>query len=252
MDGPGAAFAARVPFRCSRGSAGPATVCTFAPDGAPAGAVLLLHHRTGLDAFTAHAASRLLAEGFIVAVPDLFAAQPAGLAPEERKRLLRDDDVLDTVAACARAMPPTPAGVAALGFCMGGRFALLAAVAGAGVGRACCFYGGEIDRGWHTRDSPLARVGPGVAPVQAHRGARDSNATAAQLDAAIAAFDRVGGYFEALTYAGARHAFANPFAAERHHPTAAARAWGSATAFLRAADLAGPHRTAAELGGTHG
>lgn len=232
------------------GSAGPFTVTgcppsgrllaagaplwTFAPAEAPRGTVLVLHHRTGLDRFMADVVARLTAGGFVAAVPDLFAGQPAGLAPEERKRLLRDDAVLAVMAEGIRLAAVDGLPVTALGFCMGGRLAFLAGSAGIGVERACCFYPGGIDQAWHAAITPLERVGPAAAATQLHRGARDSNATAAQFDAAVTTFDRAGAYLEACTYAGARHAFANPYAPERHHPVAASRAWAGAMAFLHA------------------
>jgi carboxymethylenebutenolidase len=208
----------------------------FEPGAAARGAVVVLHHRTGLDGFMADVVTRLTAGGFVSVVPDLFAGQPVGLGPEERKCLLRDDAVLTVLAEGVRLMAVGGLPVAALGFCMGGRLAFLAGVAGIGIDRACCFYPGEIDRGWHASTAPLERVGAGAADTQLHRGARDSNATAAQFDAAVAAFDQAGAYLEACTYSGARHAFANPYATERYHPVAAARAWAGAMAFLDAAD----------------
>ena len=215
-----------------------APLWTFAPAAAPRGTVLVLHHRTGLDRFMADVVARLTDSGFVTAVPDLFAGQPAGLAPEQRKRLLRDDAVLAVLAEGIRLAAVDGLPVTALGFCMGGRLAFLAGSAGIGVDRACCFYPGEIDKAWHASISPLERVGPAAAATQLHRGARDSNATATQFDAAVAAFDKAGAYLEACTYAGARHAFANPYAPERHHPVAASRAWTAAMTFLHAAEPA--------------
>ncbi|MFJ2955502.1 dienelactone hydrolase family protein [Streptomyces sp. NPDC087270] len=217
-------------------------VWTFLPPAEPVGAVLFLHHRTGLDDFTADITARLLGLGCAVTVPELFAGQPPGLAPEERKSLLRDEELLEVMAGGTRLLRRTGRDVAALGFCMGGRLAFLAAVAGTGVDRSCCFYGGALDQGWHHAVSPLERTSAGAAPVQFHRGSRDTNPDAGRLARAVQAFDEVGGYLEACTYAGAGHAFANRFAADRHHPVVAARAWDRATAFLGLAAPVEPRR----------
>jgi carboxymethylenebutenolidase len=248
----------RVPFAgtgcrpSDRHLAAGAPLWMFEPQAPARAAVLVLHHRTGLDRFMADAVARLTDNGFVAATPDLFAGQPPGLAPEERKRLLHDDAVLAVLTESARFLATGDLPVAALGFCMGGRLAFLAGVAGVGVDRACCFYPGGIDRGWRTPVTTLERVGTAAADTQLHRGARDSNATAAQFDAAVTAFDRAGRYLEACTYAGARHAFANPYAADRYHPLAARRAWAGALAFLGAPRGAAPRPPATAGAGRGG
>ncbi|MFI7020089.1 dienelactone hydrolase family protein [Streptomyces sp. NPDC050164] len=231
-----APFSAGFPDPSDRCLIGRTPVWTFAPEAPADHAVMFLHHRTGFDAFTAHTTTRLLEQGFVVAIPELFAGQPSGLAPEERKALLHDDDLIALMAGTIASLASAGLSAAALGFCMGGRLALLAAVADIGVHRACGFYGGNLDKGWHTPISPLHRTHARVPLVQLHRGTADSNPSAAQLSAAVSAFDEVGGYLEACTYTGAGHAFANPFAPDVHHPTAAARAWSTAMAFLTTAD----------------
>jgi carboxymethylenebutenolidase len=210
--------------------AGP--VWTFRPRSRPAGAVLLLHHRDGLDECTADVVGRLLRHGLAVAVPDLFAGQPPGLTPSERKSRIRDDEVLPLMAQAADLLTGYELPVAALGFCMGGRLAFLAGVAIPVVSRVCSVYGGDIDKAWGGTVSPLDRVRADAASTQLHRGSRDSNATDAQAGKAVAAFERTGAYLEACVYAGARHAFANPFAGERYHPAAARRLWTTMFSFL--------------------
>lgn len=203
------------------------------PQGEPVRTTVLLHHRSGIDEFVVDVAARLVERGHRVGVPELYGAlRPTGEA-ESAKRALVDDQVAELLSDIAQALTARGArGVGALGFCMGGRFAFLAATAGCGIDRACCFYGGEIDNAWNSAISPVGRVAAGVAPVQLLRGSSDSNATGLQADAAIAAFDAVGGTLEAITYAGARHAFANHLDTDRFHPTYAERAWKAGMDFL--------------------
>jgi dienelactone hydrolase len=201
--------------------------------------VILFHHRTGVDGFTTSIAQRLVRAGAVVAVPELFTGQPESLPAEERKSLLRDDAVIclthQLVATVTARSGLT--GAAAVGFCMGGRLALLAAASDTGITRACCFYGGGIDVGWHDPLSPVQRLAAGgCGPVQLHRGNRDSVVTSATDAAAVAAADMAGTYLEACVYAGARHAFCNTADTERYHPWAARRAWANAVGFLELED----------------
>lgn len=195
--------------------------------------VVFFPHRTGLDPFIGKVTATLLAAGFMVALPDPFTGMPHGLAPEERKRRVIDEDMIaaakDATAKLEDRLPGALAG--ALGFCMGGRLAFLAAAARTGIGRAACVYGGELDRGWHDPASPVQRVSAGIPPVQLHRGTQDSNATPEAEQAAVAAVAAVGGYLEAHVYAGARHAFANRFS-PAFHPLAARRALRGVLDFL--------------------
>lgn len=196
-------------------------------------AVVLFHHRTGFDEFTHHAMARLTRAGLHVVAPDLFRGMPVDVSPDERKHALDDEDLVDRTRAAVRWSRETigPEAPVALGFCMGGRVAYLAAAAGTGVRATVAFYGGDLDAG-RGGPSPVARVRAGVVPVLLLRGSRDSAATAAQQQAAVDAADAVAGHLEALTFAGARHAFANPYTPERHHPGATARAWEVALDFV--------------------
>ncbi|WP_322768550.1 dienelactone hydrolase family protein [Frankia sp. Cr1] len=199
--------------------------------------LIFFHHRTGIDEFTRQVVRDILCCGVRVAVPDLFANIPTELGPGERKQRIVDSEVIGLTQLAILALTRDDAGAApaALGFCMGGRLAFLVAAANLGVARACCFYGGELTRGWHDPQSPIDRVTAKMPPIQLHRGSRDSNATRAEQDAALSAVDAVDGYLEACVYTGARHAFANPFVTERFHPTVARRAWDNARSFLELA-----------------
>jgi dienelactone hydrolase len=213
----------------------PFPVVVRTPPGPASQSMILFHHRTGIDSCTENAAARLTDSGAVVVIPDLFAGMPAGLEPEESKSLLRDEVLIDlTRRLVAESVSRFGLGApAAVGFCMGGRLALLAAAAGTGVRRACCFYGGAMDVGWHSEISPIDRLSQNTCvPIQLHRGHRDSAATAESAQAAVAAADASGTPLEACVYAGARHAFCNEADPLRFHPHAARRAWANALGFL--------------------
>ncbi|MCU1640723.1 MAG: dienelactone hydrolase family protein [Nocardia sp.] len=213
----------------------PVPIHVRAPGGPAAQVVLMFHHRTGLDAFTEDAAARLTATGALVVIPELFAGMPAGLEPDEYKSRLHDDPVIDLTRMLV-ADTGTRFGLgrpAAIGFCLGGRLALLAAAADTGVRRASCFYGGATQVGWHSPLSPIDRLaGGGGVPVQLHRGNRDSAVTAESELAAVQAADATGTPLEACVYAGARHAFCNASDPLRYHSYATERAWANALSFL--------------------
>ncbi|GAA3570774.1 dienelactone hydrolase family protein [Streptomyces osmaniensis] len=234
-------FLVRIPGCAPRRHAsGGSPLWTFTPASSPRGTILFFYHRTAFDAFTAHVIERLTGRGFAVAVPDLFHDIDPSLDPDEKKAQLVDDQIIARAADAVGILGSPEFGghrshPATLGFCMGGRLAFLAAAAGTGVSRACCFYGGDLNRAWHGDASPIERVSAGIPDIQLHRGVRDSHATEKQQHAAVQAIDAVGGNAEAVTYAGARHAFANPFASERHHTRATAQAWSSALRFLEEA-----------------
>ena len=195
--------------------------------------LVLLHHRTGFDAFTLEMVERLNDSGFAVVAPDLFAGLPDGLEPEELKARLDDEAVLAAVSAGSAFLRESgTAAVSTIGFCMGGRLAFLAGAVGA-VDSAVTFYGGDIDSGRHGGPSPLSRISSSSAPIQIHRGSRDSAATAAAQEAAVSAADACGTYLEACTYAGARHAFLNRADEIRYNERCAMRAWGNALRFLK-------------------
>jgi carboxymethylenebutenolidase len=194
--------------------------------------LVLFHHRSGLDAFTLRMVRRLDEAGFRVVAPDLFAHLPDGQSPDELKNRLDDEFVLTSAiegsALLAREGVEKPG---AIGFCMGGRLAFLAGAAGL-VSAAVSFYGGDLDAGRLGGRTPLARMSARSAPLQLHRGSRDSAATAEAQAAAVSTADRLGTYLEACTYAGARHAFLNSDDQIRFSAAHSRRAWNNALVFL--------------------
>jgi carboxymethylenebutenolidase len=91
--------------------------------------------------------------------------------------------------------------VAAIGFCMGGRLAYLAATR-AGVDAAISLYALGISR--HLDE--IARI---VCPVQLHYGQRDEHVPASEIDA-VGLAARANPRIEMLLYPEAGHSFFNP------------------------------------------
>ncbi|MEU0386903.1 dienelactone hydrolase family protein [Streptomyces chartreusis] len=215
-------------------------VYTVRPASGTRGAVTLVHHRTGIDGFVVGIARRCLDAGLAVVVPDFFHGIAPHADPEVRKSELRDDTLLSDLWQCASITSDLADGrvPSILGFCMGGRIALLAVAAGLPYARACCFYGGAPRTPWGPGPSPIDRIGErgrtarSPLDIQFHRGTLDGHPSAADAEALTAAVEDAGGFLQLCTYAGAGHAFMDPGRADCYHPAAAARAWASAAAFL--------------------
>src|SRR3972149_4089183 len=88
--------------------------------------------------------------------------------------------------------------IAALGYCMGGRFAYLAA-ANNGIDAAVCYYGGGID-------TVLDQASRTVCPILMHFGEKDDHIPLSAVDATRAAF-KGRSDVEIHVYPGAGHGF---------------------------------------------
>ena len=108
---------------------------------------------------------------------------------------------LEIAVAALRAMPRCSGKVAALGFCMGGRLAYLAA-ARAGVDAAISLYALGISR-------HLDEMAGIACPVQLHYGLKDEHVPASEIEA-VGAAARVNPKVQLLRYPDAGHSFYNP------------------------------------------
>src|SRR5947209_5989786 len=68
---------------------------------APGPAIVLMYHRSCLDAFTRGVANRLACHGYLVAVPDVYHRCPDSVPLSGRKALLRDCEIVADVEATA-------------------------------------------------------------------------------------------------------------------------------------------------------
>jgi carboxymethylenebutenolidase len=189
--------------------------------------VLLLTEMFGVTGPMRAAADDLARAGFPTLAPNLFwRGAPSGvLAYEgpERAQAFARLQAFDTAgaiadmrrAAAALSDQAACAGpLAAVGFCMGGRLAVLAALE-LGVAAAISYYGLGIS-------TDAARLAGLECPIQLHYGLADEHVAAAEV-AAVA--DAVAGNprIEIFRYPGAGHSFCNP-ARPMYDPAAAALA----------------------------
>ena len=209
------------------------------PDGGRGPGVLLLQEIFGVNDFLIAKAADLAAAGYAVLCPDVFWRVERNVSlPHDEAALgqafsymerwsQRDpsETVGDLVAALAhlRGLDEVDGKVAVMGYCLGGRLAYEAAVAGDPDACVSYYGSGIADR--------LDEAGKITCPVIFHFGGSDPYIPNDQVDRIRAAFagrDDV----EVHVQDDAGHAFENSLAPMFHHAGAAARSWPLTLAFL--------------------
>jgi carboxymethylenebutenolidase len=199
--------------------------------------LLLFQEIFGVNEHIRAVAEQYALDGFVVLAPDVFwrgqRRVELGYEGEQRQRgmelamALKPPEVAaDSAATVAtlRARAEVNSGkVGAIGYCMGGRLAFLAA-ATAGVDAAVAYYGGGI----HDQLDKAAGI---KCPVQFHYAERDDHIPPAAVDKVRTAMH--GKVAEVHMYPGAMHGF-NCWARASYHAGSAALAHGRSLQFLSA------------------
>ena len=202
----------------------------------PAGAeprpgVVVIQEWWGLDHHIRSVTDRFAAEGFVALAPDLYEGRVTD-SPEEAMALLRglspEDGTARVMAAIAHLKGQArvqPKRVGVIGFCMGGTYALQAAIRSPDVGAAAPFYGG----GTGQLIDEVSRI---RVPVLAVFGAEDQSIPLDVVERFRAALQRAGKTADVRIYPGAGHAFLND---ERpsYRAEPAADAWARAVALFK-------------------
>lgn len=205
----------------------------------PGPGILLFQEIFGVNDNMRGLADRLAREGYVVLVPDVFWRIEPGSERQDESALEEclamvgrlDWDAVpgDVAATHARllALPECTGSAGAVGFCLGGTLALLAAVSsrveGRGLDAAVSYYGSG-------NNGLLGRLDEAPCPVLFHYGDRDpwiSREQVAEVEAAVA--DRPGMRVERYD---AGHAFSNWDAPSMYDEAAATTAWTTTLAFL--------------------
>lgn len=213
------------------------TYCALPPAGRGPG-LLLLQEIFGVNPHIRAVARQYALAGFTVLAPDLFWRQQRkvslGYVGPERDQALAMMRALEPAQALAdvqagvaalKAMPECTERVAALGYCMGGRLAWVAA-ARAGVDAAVAYYGGGIA-------GQLALAAELRCPMQFHHAGQDTAIPPEAVAAVRAAVAQspAAAQAEFHDYPEATHGF-NCWARAAHHPASAALATGRTLSFL--------------------
>ncbi len=120
------------------------------PDSAtqPWPAVILCHHREGVDEFTLDAARRMASHGFVVAVPNHYHRRPADEDWSVSRKTMQDKEVVADLKATLDFLARRPFvradAIGIIGHCMGGRTAFLGAGVIPDFKSAVVLYGGHI------------------------------------------------------------------------------------------------------------
>ncbi len=202
------------------------------PEGSgPFPAVLVIHEWWGLDAWVKDQARTLAREGYVALAVDLYRGKATD-KQEEAHQLMsglpEDRAMRDLKAALAHLKSRKDvraARIGAIGWCMGGKYALKLATEEPTLAAAVAYYGAPP-----TDEAAIARI---KAPVLGNFGAEDTGPSPEQVRAFEAAMKKAGKSIDVKIYPGAGHAFANPNNPWKGYREAAAKdAWARVTAFF--------------------
>ena len=194
--------------------------------------VVLIQEWWGIEPHIRQLAQKLAADGFVVAVPDLYHGKIATEPNEAQKMsmMIRGNvekaakeiiGALDTV----KAMPNVePKKLGLMGFCIGGFMTYYVASRYPDLGAVVPFYGA----GYDPTPEEVAKVN---APVLAFYGSRDQSVPMEQLRKIERMYKEAGKDFTVKVY-DAGHAFINPDHGMGNEK-AAAEAWPLAVNFLK-------------------
>lgn len=197
--------------------------------------LVLFQEIFGVNPHIQGVAEQYALDGFVVLAPDLFWRQQQkvqlGYEGDERARGIEmmkkltgpelESDIKATVAAL-KARPETRGRkTGAIGYCLGGRLAYIAA-ATTPIDAAVAYYGGGIH-------DQLERAASIKCPMQFHYAEKDDNIPLTAVDKVRGAMQ--GKRAEVFLYPGAHHGF-NCWDRGSYHPRSAAIAHGRSLAFL--------------------
>jgi carboxymethylenebutenolidase len=194
--------------------------------------VVVIQEWWGLVDHIRDVCDRFAREGFVALAPDLYRGA-ATADPDEAGRLMLDLEIpraardLDgAVKALLDRDAVDGSRVGAIGFCMGGQLALLAATRNRRIGAVADFYG--------IHPNVKLELSGLQAPVLGIFAERDAFVTPAAARRLEEELHRAGKRATFEVYPGVDHAFFNDRRPDVHDAAAAARAWAQTLAFFRA------------------
>jgi carboxymethylenebutenolidase len=220
------------------GSAMPVFVAEPAGAG-PHPAVVLIHHRDGVDEFTRATCERLAKNGFVAAAPSLFHRRPPGEDTRASRQKLTDGDVVADIGATVKALQAMTSvrgdKLAIMGHCMGGRMAYLGAATNPAFKAAVVCYGGGIMRvEGEGRPSPFALTSNIKCPIAGFFGKDDTNPPPADVERISAELTKYGVRHDFRSYDGTGHAFQNFTSPDSYREKSSEDAWSRLVPFLQA------------------
>ncbi|MFL5659167.1 MAG: dienelactone hydrolase family protein [Ktedonobacteraceae bacterium] len=194
--------------------------------------VVLIQEWWGIEPHIRQLAQKLAADGFVVAVPDLYHGKIATEPNEAQKMVMMIQGNVEKAAKeiigaldTLKAMPNVePKKLGLMGFCVGGFMTYYVASRYPDLGAVVAFYGA----GYDPTPEEVAKVN---APVLAFYGSRDQSVPMEQVRKIERMYKEAGKDFTVKVY-DAGHAFINPDHGMGNEK-AAAEAWPLAVNFLK-------------------
>lgn len=212
--------------------------------GGSRGGVVVIHHLPGYDRATKEIVRRLAELGYDAVCPNLYTREAPGAAPDDAAAVARanggvpDERLVGDVAgavAYLRALPTSNGRAGVIGYCSGGRQAVLVACS-ADVDAAVDCYGafvtGAVPEGYNLKVTPLVDKLPGLgAPLLGLFGREDKHPGPEQVAELERHLTDLGKDFEFHSYEGAGHGF---FAVDRpaYNVSAAVDGWQRIASFF--------------------
>ena len=210
------------------------------PDGtaSPRPGVVVIMHGVGLDAFSEGMASRIAAEGYVAAAPDMYHRHPLQPGDDVMAVLgkLRDPTIVNDVDAAfdyLAARDDVDGGrIGITGFCMGGRITYLMAGSNPKLKAAAPFYGGGIRKAWGDGPSALELTQNIACPVLAFFGDKDQDPSPEHRAQIEAELKKHGKTHEIVSYPEAGHGFMAQNRPQMYNAETADDAWERLVAFF--------------------
>jgi len=197
--------------------------------------IIVCMHAPGVDSFIEAMMQRLADAGLAAYAPDFYHRQEEQSAdPMVRLSRLRDAELeADLMAVHRFAVRQGHPSLAMVGFCMGGRIALIGASALKPLAASVSFYGGFIRESWGAGTAPpIERVASMDCPLLLIGGLLDTNPSPQDMSDLSDALRLVNKAHELEMYEGVGHAFLN-FNRPGYRKDTAMRAWHRCEQFLK-------------------
>jgi carboxymethylenebutenolidase len=209
------------------------------PHGAgPHPAVILIHHRDGVDEFTRACCDRLAKNGFVAAAPNLFHRRPSGEDTRVSRQSLTDPEVVADINAAVKSVQGLKSvradRLAIMGHCMGGRMAFLGAASNPAFKAAVVLYGGGIFRAEGPAPAPIVLTPNIKCPIAGFFGKDDKNPSPEQVAEISAELKKYNIRHDFRIYDGTGHAFQNFTNKDSYREQSSEDAWNRLVPFLRA------------------
>jgi carboxymethylenebutenolidase len=207
---------------------------------------VVIHHMPGYDRATKEIVRRFAEFGYDAIMPNLYWREAPGATPDDASAAARaqggvpDQRLVGDVGGAAqylRSLPSSNGKVAVIGFCSGGRQAVLAGChldLDAAVDCYGAFVTGEPPEGFPLRINNLVDQLPNLrAPLLGLFGNDDQYPSPAHVDELEEILRQLGKPYEFHRYDGAGHAFFNTDR-ESYRPEAAKDGWERIATFFQA------------------